>query len=232
MRSIGLGDPMTTPRLDVSLGELAARQPEAIDVLERFGLDYCCGGRQTLGEACEAGQVDPAVVQAALAALAADAGVHWAEAPLPALVAHLLVAFHAPHRLAFAHLRQQAATVVEAHRVDPVWGPRLASLAACLGGLADELEHHMQKEERVLFPWICGGQGRNAGAPVRVLLSEHEHTAHQLRTLRALAADYQPPAGACTTLTAFFAGLAGLERALHEHMHLENNVLFPRALAG
>ena len=222
---------MNTPTLDTPLGDLAAHRPEAIQVLEHFGLDYCCGGRRTLGEACRAGGVDPATVQAAIAALS-EAHPSWAEAPLPALLDHILDVFHAPHRAAFETLRRMGDKVVFAHGHDPQWGPRLVQVRSLLEVLADELEQHMQKEERVLFPWIRGGHGQSAGAPVRVMLSEHEHTATHLQAMRAAALDYTPPEDACSTLQGFLAGLARLERDIHEHMHLENNVLFPRALAG
>lgn len=223
---------MNAPALDLTLGELAARQPEAIEVLERFGLDYCCGGRRTLGEACRASGVDPATVQGAIAALAVTGIASWAEAPLPNLLDHLLTMFHTPHREAFEALRRMGDKVVTAHGQDPDWGPRLTLLRVHLETLADELEQHMQKEERVLFPWIRSGRGQSAGAPVRVMLSEHEQTARLLEEMRTLANDYEPPPDACTTLRGYLAGLARLERDIHEHMHLENNVLFPRALAG
>jgi iron-sulfur cluster repair di-iron protein len=155
---------MNTPALDTPLGDLAAHRPEAIQVLEHFGLDYCCGGRRTLGEACQAGGVDPATVQAAIAALS-EAHPSWAEAPLPALLDHILDVFHAPHRAAFEALRRMGDKVVFAHGHDPQWGPRLVQVRSLLEVLADELEQHMQKEERVLFPWIRGGHGQSAGAP-------------------------------------------------------------------
>ncbi|MCB9546713.1 MAG: DUF542 domain-containing protein [Myxococcales bacterium] len=222
---------MNTSPLSLSLGELAARRPEAIEVLERFGLDYCCGGRRTVAEACAAGGVDAAAVEAALGA-APPVARSWAEAPLPDLIDHLLAAFHAPHREAFETLARMGARVVEAHGGHPTHGAGYREAFACFRLLAEELEAHMQKEERVLFPWIRAGRGPTAGEPVRVMLSEHDQTAALLARLRAAAFDYAPPVGACATARGFLAGLAGLERALHEHMHLENNVLFPRALAG
>ncbi len=223
---------MTTPTLDIALGDLAAQRPESIQVLERFGLEYCCGGRRTLREACVASGVDPAAVQAALAALVVTDFASWAEAPLPSLLDHILAVFHSPHREAFDALRLMGDKVVATHGNGPEWGPRLIKLREKFEMLADDLEQHMQKEERVLFPWIRGGHGQSAGAPIRVMLSEHEYTARLLNEMRALAQDYTPPEDACSTLRGFLAGLAQLERDIHEHMHLENNVLFPRALAG
>lgn len=223
---------MSTVSRDVTLGELAAHQPEAIEVLERFGLDYCCGGRRSLAAACEGRGVDVDAVQAALASLRPTAGVRWAEAPLPALIDHLLNAFHTPHRESFEALERMGDKVVSVHGDAPEWGARLRRLRALLAELVAELEVHMQKEERILFPWIVSGRGSSAGGPIQVMLADHDGAARLLEALRLEALDYTPPVGACATFRGFLGGLERLERELHAHMHLENNVLFPRALAG
>ncbi|MFO7587275.1 MAG: hemerythrin domain-containing protein, partial [Gemmatimonadota bacterium] len=125
---------------------------------------------------------------------------------------------------------EMAAKVVRAHGdKEP---ERLPELAAVLGGLRAEFESHMLKEERVLFPLIHQGRGAMATAPVSVMEHEHEEAASALRRLRELTDDYEVPAEACNTWRALWHGLADLERATHQHIHLENNILFPRALAG
>jgi regulator of cell morphogenesis and NO signaling len=108
-----------------------------------------------------------------------------------------------------------------------------------LGGILDtllalkaELESHMLKEEQILFPMIRQGQGARAVAPVSVMEHEHESAGSALRRLRELTGGYEVPEGACNTWRALWFGLAELETSLHQHIHLENNILFPRALAS
>ena len=107
---------------------------------------------------------------------------------------------------------------------------RPRGLAEHLARLADELEQHMQKEEQVLFPLIRAGRGAIAATPVQVLEHEHKDHALNLAHTRALAHDFVPPESACNTWRALYLGLEQLERDLMQHIHLENNVLFPRAL--
>jgi regulator of cell morphogenesis and NO signaling len=123
-----------------------------------------------------------------------------------------------------------AAKVLEVHRdKDP---QRLAELIKVYGGLKAELLNHMAKEEQILFPMILRGQGAMAGGPISVMEQEHESAGAALRRLRELTDDYQVPAEACNTWRALWHGLEALEQSLHQHIHLENNILFPRALQG
>jgi regulator of cell morphogenesis and NO signaling len=108
-----------------------------------------------------------------------------------------------------------------------------------LGGILDtllalkaELESHMSKEEQILFPMIRQGQGARTAAPVSVMEHEHESAGAALQRLRELTGGYEVPEGACNTWRALWFGLAELETSLHQHIHLENNILFPRALAS
>lgn len=95
-----------------------------------------------------------------------------------------------------------------------------------------EMLDHMAKEEAVLFPMIRRGEGATADGPVSVMLHEHDDAGHALRRIRELTHNYDPPAEACTTWRALYQGLAVLEETMHQHIHLENNILFPRALEG
>jgi regulator of cell morphogenesis and NO signaling len=122
-----------------------------------------------------------------------------------------------------------------ANRVLAVHGDKmpevLGELQSVFSALRTELEEHMVKEEQILFPMIAAGMGKQAGGPVSVMEHEHASAGDALKRLRELTDDYQAPAGACTTWTALWAGLAELESELHLHIHLENNILFPRAMA-
>ncbi|MEZ4468093.1 MAG: hemerythrin domain-containing protein [bacterium] len=139
------------------------------------------------------------------ASLRPTAGVRWAEA-LPALIDHLLNAFHTPHRESFEALERMGDKVVSVHGDAPEWGARLRRLRALLAELVAELEVHMQKEERILFPWIVSGRGSSAGGPIQVMLADHDGAARLLEALRLEALDYTPPVGACATFRGFLGG--------------------------
>jgi regulator of cell morphogenesis and NO signaling len=214
-----------------SLARLATQVPGAALTFQRLGLDFCCGGQATLADACATRGLDLAAVEADLRAstFTDRAFVAWELRPLGEVIDHVLAQFHERHRAELPPLILLARRVEERH----------ADKAACPRGLAEHLEHmagelelHMQKEEQVLFPLIRQGRGRLALMPIQVLEEEHKDHARALARLRELAGDYVVPPEGCTTWTALYLGLAELERALFEHIHLENNVLFPRAARG
>jgi regulator of cell morphogenesis and NO signaling len=219
------------PSADTTLAELAVRFPAATRVFYAHGLDFCCRGRRPLAEACGEKGLDPAALLAAVVAgetTAADLTV-WSEAPLAALVDHVTGHYHARLREEIPQLVAMAEKVERVH----------ADKADCPHGLAAHLRQvhgavldHLEKEEVVLFPMILQGRGWQAAGPVQMM--EHEHDDHgvSLARTRALTGDLEPPAEACTTWRALYLRLAELERELMEHIHLENNVLFPRALAA
>lgn len=142
---------------------------------------------------------------------------------------HILETYHAPLRPELARLQQMAARVEKVHGDKPEC-PR--GLAAHLLDIVEEVESHLAKEEQILFPMILAGQGRAAFGPVTVMSREHDDHADNLRKTRELTGDLVPPSCACTTWRALYLGLEQLEVDLMEHIHLENNILFPRALEG
>lgn len=141
----------------------------------------------------------------------------------------MLDRYHAGHRAELPRLIQMATKVERVHADKPNC-PK--GLAAHLQFLADELEGHMQKEEQVLFPMLLAGHGAQAGGPIQVMESEHQEHGRNLAMLRQLAHDFTPPAEACGTWRALYLGLAELECAVMQHIHLENHVLFPRVLTA
>ena len=218
-----------------TLGELAMTVPTAAKIFHRYGLDYCCGGRQSLAEACARDGLDPREVLEALradqAALQAtgNGGIRWQDRPVPELIEHILERYHAPLRDELSRLLALARRVEKVHAGKP----------ECPVGLADHLEamgpfvaDHLGKEEELLFPLILSGHGRHATMPVQVMMREHEDHGEGLRRIRELTNDLCLPEGACATWRELYRALAELETELMEHIHLENNVLFPRALAG
>lgn len=222
-----LHTPVLTPQS--TLAELATTWPGAARVFHRHQLDFCCGGRASLADACRTRGL---ALEPLLAELAAEETrtrdfTAWDTQPIDALVEHVCEHFHAHHRSELARLVHAARKVESVHADKPAC-PH--GLAEHLMRLEDELEEHMQKEEQVLFPLIRAGRGALAAMPVQVLEHEHKDHALNLARTRALAHDFVLPPEACNTWRALYLGLEELERDLMQHIHLENNVLFPRAL--
>lgn len=213
---------------DRTLGDLARDLPSASTVFLRHRLDFCCGGHRTLREACAGAGLDVSTITQELEVLPAAPEGSWAERPLTDLISHLESHYHADLRRVVPGLIAAAEKVerVHAHKPSVPLG-----LHDVLVAMWDELEAHMAKEEQVLFPLIRGERvGPPLSMPIAVMRSEHDEHAHNLRQLRIVADDFAPPAEACATWRALYAGLARLEGELMEHIHLENHVLFPRAL--
>jgi regulator of cell morphogenesis and NO signaling len=214
-----------------TLAELAVTHPGAARVFFRNRLDFCCGGRRNLDDACRERQLDPDAILAAIEA--EDPTVtdtpRWAEAPLPALIDHIVTTYHQRLRAALPELVAMARKVERRHG-EKASCPR--GLAAALEAMHESLLDHLRKEEEILFPLIVSGLGTEAAAPVHVMEIEHEHHREHLLALRSLTGDLTPPAEACTTWRALYLGLQQLEQELMEHIHLENNVLFRRALVA
>jgi regulator of cell morphogenesis and NO signaling len=205
---------------DRSLAELVLERPSAARVLERLGLDYCCGGRRSLRAACAARGLDADTV--------ALESRDWSSAPPAELCAHIVEEHHARLRWELPRLAELAERVASAHGEAR---PRLHDLRDELERLRAELEEHMAEEERELFPTLAAG-GTLAPARLEALVHEHDGTGARLRRLRELGGGYAAGEALCATHRALLQGLHGLELDLHQHVHEENNILFPRALAA
>lgn len=218
---------------DVSVGSLAAEHPLATRVFARHEIDYCCGGGRPLGEACaEKGLDTEAVIDEIRKELETTdpSKGRWDQAALGDLIDHILTTYHRSLDEELPRLQSMAEKVLDVHRdKDP---ERLPELLSVFLGLKSELEEHMVKEEQILFPMIRSGQGPMASGPIAAMEHDHASVGAVLRRLQELTDGYEVPAGACDTWRALWHGLAALEEALHEHIHLENNILFPRALAS
>jgi regulator of cell morphogenesis and NO signaling len=216
---------------DSRVGEIAAHHPLATRVFARHGIDFCCGGGVPLRQACErrgvAADMLIAEMQRELAGTpGTDAG--WLEAPLSDLVEHIVQRYHEPLREELPRLEAMSRKVARVHAERDPEG-RLPAILSTLLALKAELEGHMEREERVLFPLLLA---HGEAAPVEPFIDDHREAGEALARLRQLTESYQAPADACNTWRALWAGLEALEGALHEHIHLENNVLFPRATAA
>ncbi len=223
---------MTIDR-QTTVGQIAARHPLTTRVFHRYEIDFCCGGGRPLADVCEERGLDTEEVRREIEEILADegsGGTDWNQAPLEELIDHIVAAFHRPLDQELPRIEGMARKVLAVHgEKDP---ERLSALLETFMGLKAELQSHMLKEEQVLFPMIRRGQGAMAGAPISVMEHEHDSAGDALRRLRELTGDYTVPAEACMTWRALWSALEALESAMHEHIHLENNILFPRALAS
>ncbi|MHB1023736.1 MAG: iron-sulfur cluster repair di-iron protein [Acidobacteriaceae bacterium] len=232
---------MTTS--DTTVREIALEQPASIRVFEKYGIDYCCGGRKPLAQVCEEHSLQMEAVLAAIESATQEQtipGPEWKTAPLGAICEHIISTHHDYIRNELPRLRHFAQKVVARHGADRSELPQIQQLVETVG---EELLQHLQKEELMLFPYItnlernlascgpqslgCFGTVRN---PIRVMMAEHDSAGEMLAQIRTLSSDYTPPEGACPTYRGFYQALSEFERDLHQHVHLENNILFPRAI--
>jgi regulator of cell morphogenesis and NO signaling len=219
--------PMTT-----SLGDLAAANPSATRVFLRRRLDFCCGGRRSLAEACEQAGLDPAEIVAELEdeAKRTDSSTVWNERSQTEVADHIERHYHAALRRDLPPLIDAARKVERVHARKPGVP---AGLADVLTEFFAEMQSHMAKEENILFPMIRrGARGEAVYMPVRVMEGEHDAHREQLVRIRELTDDLRLPAHACATWTALYHGLETIEAELMQHIHLENNILFSRAIRG
>jgi regulator of cell morphogenesis and NO signaling len=212
-----------------TLADLATTHPAAARVFYRHGLDFCCGGRRPLSDVCAERGLDANAVLTAIEneERLLDGTTRWDLEPLTVLMAFIVNTYHLRLRELLPELIYMAKKV-EARHADKASCP--TGLAAQLIAMQESVLEHLSKEEQVLFPLIANGQGRLAVGPVHVMEMEHEEHARDLQILRRLTTNYEPPAEACITWRALYLGLREFEEELMVHIHLENNVLFRRAL--
>jgi regulator of cell morphogenesis and NO signaling len=219
-----------------TIAEIASSVPSSVRVFQRHGIDFCCGGKRPIGLVCEEQGLSfneiVQVIQASNAQPSSDAR-DWSQASLTELVRHILVTYHEPLRDELPRLETMAAKVARVHGEN---APYMVRVNAIVAELADELRSHMQKEEIVLFPAVeaieqlAAQPSMPLSAPIAVMEDEHEHAGALLAELRKITGGYVMPEWGCGTFQALYHGLAELEAAMHVHIHLENNLLFPRAL--
>jgi regulator of cell morphogenesis and NO signaling len=225
--------------------ELALENPAATRMFEKLGIDYCCGGGQRLEQACEAAHVSTNQVVDALEAASQVRSTtvpdrDWRAEPLSELLAHIRSTHHVYTRDEIARLGPLFDKVCSVHGENH---PELPRLREVFRPLAAELTTHLMKEEMVLFPYILRmeeaivaeepilplpfGSVRN---PVAMMMHEHDGAGSALRSMRQIAGDYSVPPDACASFQTLYQALAAFEADLHQHIHLENNILFPRAI--
>lgn len=216
-----------------SLGALVAERPGRARFFERLHLDYCCGGSDSLAEACARRGLDADTVAELLAALDESPArpdpaeeLDWRRASIAELCDHIVLVHHANLRTELPRIAELLATVVRVHGKGH---PELHDLERSFATMRADLEHHIDLEERVLFPACRGDAGATLDTETLTLL-EHEHTdtGRSLTALRELANDYDRERALCATHRTLLDALQRLELDLHQHIHEENNLLFPR----
>lgn len=232
---------MTDVSLTTIVGDVVARDLRSASVFARHGIDFCCGGRRSIEDACRTAGQDPELLVRELADLdnGHDQSDDISTWPVDRVIDRILEHHHAYVRRQVPIIEAYLAKLVTKKSINHPELPRLQELFA---GIARELVHHMEKEEAILFPCIEAiAAARATGSalpptpfgtiqnPVRMMEAEHQQAGADMWLLRLLTDGFQPPAEACVTWRACYAELAAFERNLHEHVHLENNVLFPAA---
>ena len=229
--------------------EMALNIPGATRVFEKFGIDYCCGGNKPLEKACSEAnlQIQPVIdsLESAVVEYRRSNSVDlqdedWQNAPLGDLIAHIQDTHHKYVKAEIARLEPLFEKVCQAHGSKHA---ELFELRADFRALAQELTTHMMKEEMVLFPYITRMeeaviQGEpllpppfgTVANPVTMMEHEHDAAGNALRAMRKASNDYAAPEGACASYQALYRAFVEFEADLHQHIHLENNILFPRAI--
>ena len=228
-----------------TVAQIALENPNAAREFEKLGIDYCCGGRQTLDEACVAAKLPMDEVLARLEKLSAEALIagtkDFKAMSLADLIAHITSTHHVFVREECPRIQELAAKVVSKHAQNH---PELVQVQEIFGALASELSTHLIKEEQILFPYVIRMEesvlaGEPAPPamfgtvvnPIGMMMREHDGAGEALRALRSVTNDYAVPGDACTSYRTLYQALQGFEADLHQHIHLENNVMFPRAVA-
>jgi regulator of cell morphogenesis and NO signaling len=222
---------------DMTMAEVVSLRPELARPMTSLGLDFCCGGGQSLSDGCVAAGLDVDEVLSGFDAVAEESEPDWANLTPSELVAHIESTHHQYLGETLPYLDGLMKKVTEVHGERH---PELAEIGAVFDALRADLEPHLMKEERVLFPMIrelydtkemptfhCG----TLQNPIRMMCLEHDTVGELLAQLSALTSTYTPPDDACSSYIALFEGLAELEADTHLHVHKENNVLFPVVVA-
>src|SRR6185369_6506843 len=228
---------------DMTVRDVANELPQSTRLFEKLKIDYCCGGNQTLAEGCTSAGVDVYAVIQMLAEATQQKSedvVDFTSASLPQLITHIVDTHHVFTKSEMDRLQLLADKVLAAHGGNH---PELVHLDELLTRLCADLKPHMFKEEQVLFPYIvrlaeAAGQNRavpfapfgTVNNPIRMMMMEHDTAGEILRELRVLTSDYKLPPDACISYQTLYQALENFEKDLHQHIHLENNILFPRAV--
>jgi regulator of cell morphogenesis and NO signaling len=229
--------------MDETLGQLVAGDPSKARVFKKFGLDFCCGGKKTVKEACTEKGLDVNKVEQELretGKAVASRPLPYNDWPLDFLTDYIVNTHHSYVKQSLPDIKAYAEKVMKVHGRHH---PELAAIWQLVKEVSDELTEHLYKEERILFPYIKTlVAARNDGQPlekagfgtvqnpIHMMETEHEMVGNHLARIRELSRNYLLPEDACASYTLLYKMLEEFEEDLHLHVHLENNILFPKAL--
>lgn len=222
--------------------EIALESPATTRVFESFNIDYCCGGRINFVDACRNAGAEPDVVLSQIETTLSDTtddAARLTELSLSDLIDHIL---ETHHKFTYYELEHLPALMTKVEGVHGESHPELHLIADLFTRAHDDLLPHMYKEEQVLFPYVKDLEARTDRGlsvamppfgtvrhPIKMMMNEHDAVGDILREMRAVSNNYKLPEGACPSYSGLFSRLESLERDLHQHIHLENNLLFPKA---
>lgn len=227
---------------NTTVSELVLEMPAATRVFEKMGIDYCCGGQRSLADACANAGVEfrDLQIELTLVRRAQPTEPNFQTTTLENLINHIVIKHHSFTRREIARLNALSDKVCMAHGENH---PELLEICVLFRELGADLETHMRKEERVLFPYVIRMEAAakqqvplfrppfgTVANPVRMMMMEHDRAGELLKKIRKLSSGYATPADACVSYKTLYAALEELEKDLHQHIHLENNILFPKAI--
>lgn len=228
---------------NATVREVATEFPQSTRLFEKLNIDYCCGGNKLIAEACASAGVDVGSLMEMLAEVTqanANDTQSFHTVSLSELITHIVDTHHVFTKAEVDRLELLAGKVLAAHGGNH---PELVQLNELVARLGADLRPHMFKEEQILFPYIVALEDAadkkravpfapfgTVNNPIRMMMREHDIAGEILRELRALTSGYKVPSDACISYQTLYGALEDLEKDLHQHIHLENNILFPRAL--
>ena len=215
---------------ETTVADIATAHPLATRIFARHKIDFCCGGKRPVAVICGEQGLDAdkliAEIEAELACTGDDAPERWDTASTADLIQHILDTYHVPLKEELPRLEFMARKV---HRVHGSKNPAMFDgMLELVLDIKAEIDAHLVEEEDVLFPAMLGEDFDFASSPMTKIEADHEALGDKLKALRAITGDFVFPADACNTYRGLWVGLEELERAIHEHIHLENNILHPR----
>ena len=232
---------MTTLQ-DKTVADVVTENIKAAHVFKKYGIDFCCGGGVSIKKACEKAEIDPVLVETEILNLEniKDRALDFNSWKLDFLTDHIINVHH-------GYVEESSPLLLQySQRVNHVHGhhyTELAEIESLVKQVVQELAAHMKKEELILFPFIkklvkAEREGTEVPPihfgtvenPIKMMEAEHEEAGEILRKIANLSNNFTPPQGACNTYKAFYSKLEEFEQDLHQHVHLENNILFPKAL--
>ncbi|PWG80251.1 iron-sulfur cluster repair di-iron protein [Pararcticibacter amylolyticus] len=228
---------------ETTIGELVAKDYRKAQVFKKFGIDFCCGGKKTLSEVCNKKGIDIHRVEDELKNVDQQSqrtGDNYQNWELDFMCDYIINTHHNYVRESIPFLSEISQKVARVHGEHH---PELVKVAEVFAGIAADLSMHLMKEENILFPYIKEmvlakktgmplpqAQFGQVANPITVMEQEHEGAGEDLSEIRELTNNYDVPADACTSYRILFKKLEEFEDDLHQHVHMENNILFPKAI--